>query len=95
MALIGFYSVERQTILLVNGEPLGIERVRTSSAREMLSKAAKRPLELFPRVTRTDALLFMEECQGPSLGKMQVFSRPMKYKMTIPMIDGSNVNISH
>ena len=65
------------------------------SARDLLFKAAKKPMDLFPRVTRADAILFIVQCHGPCHGKMRVSSRPMECKMTTLMIDESNVSTFH
>ena len=37
---------------------------------EPIHKAAKKPMDLFPRVPRTDVILFEEQCHGQSYGKM-------------------------
>ena len=65
------------------------------SARDVLFKAVKKPMDLFPRVTRADAILFVVQCHGLCHGKMRVSSRPIECKMTTLMIDESNVSTSH
>ena len=46
-------------------------------------RVKKKPMDLFPRVPRTDPILFIARCHG----KMRVCSRPMGCKITTLMID--------
>ena len=64
--------------------------LRTASDTDMLFKAAKKPMDLFPRVPRIDSILFTV----PVTAKC-VSSLPKECKMTTLMIDGSNVSTSH
>ena len=66
-----------------------------TAATDMLFKVAKKSMDLFPQVPRSDAVLFIVQCHGLSHCKMDVTSRPVECKMTTLVIDGSNVCSSH
>ena len=53
---------------------------------------AKKSMDLFPRVPRIDAVLFIVQCHGLSHYKT---SRPVECKMTTLVNNGSNVSTSH
>ena len=57
----------------------------------LCSRRVKKPMDLFPRVPRTDPILFIERCHS----KMRVCSRPLGCKITTLMIGRSNVSTSH
>ena len=47
-----------------------LKTLKTLSATDILFKAAKKPLDLFPRVPQTDSIFFIVEFHGLSHGKM-------------------------
>ena len=65
----------------------------TKSPTDIMLKVTKEPMDVFPRVPQTDAILFIVKFQGLSHGKISVSSGPMKCKMTTVTIDGQELAI--
>lgn len=74
---------------------LGSDSVQ-KSATDMLFKAVKQPMHLFPHVLRQiNAILFIVRCHELVTVKCEFPLDQWSVKMTIFMIDGSNVSSSY